>query len=101
MKKINILYAGAHAEICETVVRLLNNNAAWYGVGVTTGAAAIEAFKTGSFDVLLLGSGLSETSEDMLRTFCTAQFPAVKIIQHYGGGSGLLLSEIESALAAG
>jgi hypothetical protein len=47
----------------------------------------------------LLGSGISEEAENKLRKIFTHQNPQIKIIQHFGGGSGLLSNEIEAALA--
>ena len=43
-------------------------------------------------------TGSPEESEEMLRDFFQLQNPACKIVQHYGGGSGLLKNEIISAL---
>ena len=98
MKKINILYIGRHPEILATVVRLLNQNEQWQGVGALTDAEAKELFIHNKFDIVLLGNGIDDTCENNLCSFFRAQDPSIIIIQHYGGGSGLLTGEIAQAL---
>ncbi|KGO91669.1 hypothetical protein [Flavobacterium subsaxonicum] len=100
-KKINILYIGRHAEILETVVRLINKNDSWNGIGVSKDSQAMELFIKHPFDIVLLGCGIDEEDENKLRTFFTLNNPSVKIVQHYGGGSGLLYNEITTALTGG
>lgn len=98
MKKINILYTGRHPEILETVVRLINNNENWAGYGAGSDEETIELFRKTDFDIVLLGCGISKESEASLRQFFAEHNPECKIVQHYGGGSGLLTSEILMAL---
>lgn len=96
--KINILYIGRHAEITEVVIRVINKNEAWHGMGTTQDNEAKALFMAHRFDIVLLGNGISESEELELRSFFTQHGPSVKIVQHYGGGSGLLNSEIWMAL---
>lgn len=98
MKTINILYIGRHPEISATVVRLINNNENWDGIGVMNDEEAMEIFRQKDFSVVLLGSGIQKESEDKLCSFFKKQNPNAVVIQHYGGGSGLLNSEILLAL---
>jgi hypothetical protein len=98
METINILYIGRHLEILATVVRLINANENWNGVGVMNDEEAKEIFLRKDFSLVLLGSGIQEKSESNLCTFFNKQNPNIIIIQHYGGGSGLLKSEILLAL---
>ncbi|MDV6166868.1 hypothetical protein R1T16_00420 [Flavobacterium sp. DG1-102-2] len=98
MKKINILYTGMHPEILETVVRLINNNERWAGYGAGSSELAIKLFKETDFDLVLLGCGIPQECEDSLREAFAAHNPNCRIVQHYGGGSGLLSNEILSAL---
>lgn len=98
METINILYIGRHLEILETVVRLINANKNWNGVGVRNDEEAKEIFLRKDFSVVLLGSGIQEESEAELCIFFKNQNPNISIVQHYGGGSGLLKSEILLAL---
>lgn len=98
MKKINILYIGRHLEISETVVRLINANQEWSGTSALTDEEAIEKFNENDFSIILLGSGIDDENEKNLCAFFRKQKPDIIIIQHYGGGSGLLNNEILIAL---
>ena len=98
MKKIEILVIGRNSAIMETVVRLVNQNDQWNAAGALTDEEAIELFHKYSFDLVLLGSGIEEASENKLRKLFNYQRPGIVIIQHFGGGSGLLSNEIMAAL---
>lgn len=95
---INILYIGRHPEILETVVRLINANEEWFGAGAETDEMAMELFEKINFQIVLLGCGIEAENEEKLRSFFQAQNPNCTVVQHYGGGSGLLKNEILSAL---
>ncbi len=99
MAKIKILAIGQHEEILETLVRLINKNDDWEGQGANGAETAISLFDNEDFDLVLLSSGLSSNEEEKLRKAFTLHKPQIKIIQHFGGGSGLLTNEILSALA--
>lgn len=94
----NILYIGRHPEILGTVVRLINNNEDWFGAGAETDVDAMELFKRIHFHIVLLGCGIEPESEEKLRAFFKNTNPNCVIVQHYGGGSGLLTNEILMAL---
>ncbi|WP_241258581.1 hypothetical protein [Flavobacterium sp. Sr18] len=100
METTNILYIGRHPEILETVIRLINANEIWNGVGVMNDEEAKEIFLKKDFSIVLLGSGIHEESEAELCSFFKNKNPNpnISIVQHYGGGSGLLKSEILLAL---
>ena len=98
MKKIEILVIGRNPAIMETVVRLVNQNKEWNAAGALTDEEAIELFHKYPFDLVLLGSGIEEASEIKLRKLFNYQRPGITIIQHFGGGSGLLSNEIMAAL---
>tara|TARA_R110002126_G_scaffold134742_1_gene278913 strand:- start:88 stop:396 length:309 start_codon:yes stop_codon:yes gene_type:complete len=98
MGNINILYIGRHLEILSTVVRLINANENWSGVGAMNDEEAKVLFQQKSFEIVLLGSGITEESEQYLRLFFKKQNPNATVVQHYGGGSGLLKTEILMAL---
>ncbi|MEP6613823.1 MAG: hypothetical protein ABJA76_18100 [Mucilaginibacter sp.] len=94
-----ILAIGRHAEILETVVRLINNNPEWEGFGANTDDEAVLLFSTQPFKIVLLCGGIEQESEDRLCATFKALNPVIIIVQHYGGGSGLLSAEIYQALA--
>lgn len=98
MENIHILYIGRHLEILATVIRLINANDNWNGVGVMNDEEAKEIFLRKDFSLVLLGSGIQEESETDLCAFFKNKNPNISIVQHYGGGSGLLKSEIVLAL---
>ena len=98
MSKIEILTIGRHPEILQTVVRLINNNPDWNATGALTDAEAIAAFAIQPFKLVLLGGGIEPESEDRLCAHFKAHNPEIGIVQHYGGGSGLLFAEIFQGL---
>lgn len=98
MSTVKILAIGRHEQILQTVVRLINNNPEWEGVGAMTDKDAVQQFDHQVIDIILLCGGIEPESEKNLRAYFTAHRPHVKIVQHYGGGSGLLTAEIYQAL---
>ncbi|UYQ91383.1 hypothetical protein MKQ68_14915 [Chitinophaga horti] len=98
MIRTNILYIGRNPEILETVVRLLNKREEWNGVGVQDDKEAMALFNGTPFDLVLFGPGISADEEAALCEYFVAKRSQVKLVQHYGGGSGLLLSEVMMAL---
>jgi len=98
MSKIQILVIGKEPDILQTVVRLINNNNNWNAIGTGEDETAIELFHQHVYDLVLLGGGIGPESEIKLRKLFTLQNADIKIIQHWGGGSGLLENEIRSAL---
>lgn len=100
MEKTQILVIGRHPEILATVVRLVNNNPDWNATGCLSDEEAIAAFPTQDFKVVLLGGGVDELSEGKLNAFFCSKKPDIKIVQHFGGGSGLLSAEIFEALGS-
>lgn len=96
--KTQILAVGRHPEILQTVVRLVNANPEWECAGAGTNDEAVLAFSTQRYKLVLLGGGIEEESEERLCKAFRAINPDVIIVQHYGGGSGLLTAEIYQAL---
>jgi DNA-binding NarL/FixJ family response regulator len=94
----HILVIGRHPEILATVVRLVNNNPDWQATGCLTDHEAIQHFNTQPCTLILLGGGIPAESEQHLSTYFRSRNPQIKIVQHYGGGSGLLAAEIYEAL---
>lgn len=78
--------------------RLLNARPEWKGICVCTDEEAISILKAQDVDLVLLGNGIGPECEYALRENLNVLKPGVKIVQHYGGGSGLLYGEIMSAL---
>ncbi|WP_200837092.1 response regulator receiver protein [Dyadobacter sp. 3J3] len=97
--KVNILAIGRHEEILETVLRIINKSENWIAQGALTDEKAIALFEEQKFDIVLLSGGIKEECEAELRATFTQKDPEIIIIQHYGGGSGLLSNEIIYALS--
>jgi hypothetical protein len=93
-----ILVIGRNKEILVTLLRSINQNPGWNGRGAMQDEEAIELFHSRDFDFVLLSSGIEEESEKKLRSLFSFQNPDITIIQHYGGGSGLLSNEIKEAI---
>lgn len=98
MNKIEILVICRHEGILQTIVRLINNNPEWNAMGAITDDEAIAQFSAHAFKLTLLGSGIEKESEDKLCAAFKAHNPEIIIVEHYGGGSGLLAAEIYQAL---
>lgn len=94
----HILVLGRHPQILETVLRLIHTQQEWKAIGALSDSEAIEQFRADNFDLVLIGGGVEEESERKLKTEFEKLNPKVKIIRHYGGGSGLLFNEIHEAL---
>ncbi|HWD90630.1 MAG TPA: hypothetical protein VG367_21040 [Mucilaginibacter sp.] len=101
MEKAQILVIGRNEQILATVERLINNNPNWQATACLTDDAAISACGKQRFDLVLLGGGIDEASDIYLRESIHKLHPGIKIIQHFGGGSGLLATEVNMALAEG
>ena len=98
MEKIEILIICRHTEILQTITRLVNNNQNWQGIPAQTDEEAMAIFDTNTIKLVLLGSGIEQQSEINLFTYFKTKNPEIIIVQHYGGGSGLLAAEIYEAL---
>ncbi|MBW4362046.1 hypothetical protein [Flavobacterium taihuense] len=99
MKKLKFLVIGKNEAILEVLVRLLNTEKDWTAEGFMDENQALSVSDFSKFDILLLSCGIEETIEQLIREKAIELNPTLIIIQHYGGGSGLLKNEILSALA--
>jgi DNA-binding NarL/FixJ family response regulator len=95
-QKIKILVVCKHEGILATLVRLIDKEELWIATACENGEIAIDSFKKESFDLVLLGAGIED--EIFLKNQLKSINPNIKIIDHYGGGSGLLQVEIMEAL---
>jgi DNA-binding NtrC family response regulator len=96
--KLNILVVGRHLQIMETILRLIHTQSGWHAVGALADNEAMEKFRETNFDLVLIGGGVEVESELKLKVEFEKLNPRIKIIHHYGGGSGLLFNEINEAL---
>lgn len=83
------------SRIRETVIRLINANEQWNGMGAASVAEAITIYSSQPVNLVLIGGGLSAAEEQELTAAINSAIPVIK---HYGGGSGLLTGEIYQAI---
>jgi hypothetical protein len=93
-----ILVIGRNKEILTTLLRSINQSPDWNGRGAMLDEEAIELFHGRDFDIVILSSDIEEESKKKLRSLFSFQNPDITIIQHYGGGNGLLSNEIKEAI---
>ncbi len=96
--QVTILYIGKDPEITRVMERLLNARPEWKGVAVCEEAEALAFCRAQCPDLVLLGNGIAPDAEKWLRSELKAVKSDLKVVQHYGGGSGLLYGEIQVAL---
>lgn len=96
---VKIVVVCANPDILKVILRLIHANENWEALGCASASEAIDTLLADQFDLLLIGSGLTEAEEDNLVEYVQSNLPDIRIIKHYGGGSGLLSAEIYQALA--
>ncbi len=99
MKNTEILVVCTHKEILKTIVRLINSNPAMNATAAVSHEEALMLFSSGSFDLVLIGAGLTKEEEKDLIDKVESFRAKVPVVSHYGGGSGLLFTEIYQALS--
>ncbi|MCH2044096.1 MAG: hypothetical protein MK212_08125 [Saprospiraceae bacterium] len=96
---IKILVYSKNPATLNIILRLINKEGNWEGEGVTNEVEVFEKCHETPYQILLLGSGISSISEQRVRSMLAIQRPGIRIVQHYGGGSGLLANEIMHTLS--
>jgi DNA-binding NtrC family response regulator len=98
MEKKEILIVCTHDEILKTIVRLVDSNSSLRGIGANTLEQALTLFKSSNFQLVLIGAGLRQEEEEELIQNLNRSSRKVPVVHHFGGGSGLLFTEIFQAL---
>ncbi|MEO0732027.1 MAG: hypothetical protein AAFZ52_04285 [Bacteroidota bacterium] len=96
---LSILSFSTNLEILPVMDRLVNKNPEWEGRRAADLATAIDLVKATDYDFVLLGAGTGAADRTALQAEITAAGKHTRLIDHYGGGSGLLLAEIQEAVA--
>jgi hypothetical protein len=94
MKTFEFLLLGKNEAILTILLRLVNANENWNAVSFNDETEAQEYFLNNKIDIVLLSSGIEDHIEKEFTSFCIKNQPEVEVIEHFGGGSGLLKSEI-------
>ena len=95
MNKIRILAVGTNEKIMQTILRLINQNPLWEGDIALSSASAKNSLQEARYDLILLGSGSDESEIRLILDLYKLRIP---VVLHYGGGSGLLVAEVNQAL---
>ena len=98
MKKIQILLVCCHPEISATIIRLIDKVEEMAGTAVSSPEEAMISFASRSYDLVLIGAGLAPKAESQLEAELKKRQPGIPVVYHFGGGSGLLYTEIRRAL---
>jgi 2-hydroxy-3-keto-5-methylthiopentenyl-1-phosphate phosphatase len=94
MKNLEFLLLGKNEAILAILLRLVNADENWNAVAFNNEKEAQEYFQNHKIDIVLLSSGIEDRIEKEFTSFCIKNQPEVEVIEHFGGGSGLLKSEI-------
>lgn len=94
MKTLQFLVIGKNQEILDTLKRIIENNEGWSAEISSNETMCKDYVKENQVDIVLLSSGLEEEFEKEIKVFCKNLDKEVKVIDHYGGGSGLLKNEV-------
>lgn len=99
MKQLKFLVIGKDQVILDTLKRIIEKNEGWKAILVSDENLSYDAVRSHRPDIVLLSSGLQDTFERDIKAFCHEPDQNIKVIEHYGGGSGLLLSEVEACFS--
>lgn len=93
-KILHFLVIGENQEIIEILKRIIEKNEGWFADIQAESSAIFEIIKNNNYDIVLMSSGLSAEFENKIETYCNNSEKDIRVIMHYGGGSGLLRSEV-------
>ncbi|SIS57983.1 hypothetical protein SAMN05421786_101309 [Chryseobacterium ureilyticum] len=96
MKTLHFLVLGKNQEILDVLKRIIENNEGWTAEIQSDEEQSYRYIKEQKVDIVLLSSGLDDRFEIDIKVFCADFDKDVKVIDHYGGGSGLLKNEVYS-----
>lgn len=96
--QINIAVFGKNKEIVDTLNRVINNNDEWKAFCTCKQEDLKEILNSNPIQIMLYSSGIGKEETVVLEKWIQDNYPSIKQIHHYGGGSGLLLCEINNAL---
>lgn len=95
--QVSALVICRNKEILKTMIRLIDGEYGWYATGAISDEEAMGLFSFSSYNIVLFGSGVDLKSIEVLSKEFQWINPSIKIVTHYGGGSGLLFGEIHEA----
>jgi ribosomal protein L30E len=91
---IQVLIVGKNESIVLLLKRLVNGFEGLQANEAFCEQSALDVVKCGETRLIIISSGLSEETETRIKENALVFNQGIKIITHFGGGSGLLKSEI-------
>lgn len=83
--------------LAELLVRLVNQNEEFKAFGFS--ALNDDLTETiADYDIILIAGGIADEDIELIRRIILNNNLQTKLIEHYGGGSGLLLQELYEAI---
>jgi len=98
MSYTKILIVGTNKPIMETIARLIDQNEKWQATIALNLNDALERCYAKDFSLVLIGAGVNDDQEQVIRLHLSTIGLNIPVVKHYGGGSGLLFAEIYQAL---
>ncbi|MGV0923417.1 hypothetical protein [Empedobacter tilapiae] len=96
--QVQIAVFGKNKEIVDTLDRIINKNENWKAFCTCTQEELKWFVSTNTIQIVLYSSGIGSSEIENVEEWINTYFPKIKQIHHFGGGSGLLQCEIDSAL---
>lgn len=93
MENFRILVLGKNLEILETLERIIKNNG-WEVILSDNSENIIDLIEQNSINLILLSSGNDIDLENSIKNNAYIKSKNIKVLEHFGGGSGLLKCEI-------
>jgi hypothetical protein len=98
MEQVKVLVIGKNIELVQLLVKLTGKFENLLVSGTTEVTDILQVNQENLPHILIISSGLAEQSEKAIDEHIRLLHPNIKIIYHYGGGSGLLKGELQSVL---
>ncbi|MEQ8242679.1 hypothetical protein [Fulvivirga sp.] len=83
--------------LSKLLVRLVNENKEFEAVGFTS-VDEMDMKTIGDYDIALIAGGIENFEIKLVKGIILNNKLKTKLIEHYGGGSGLLLQELYDAI---
>ncbi|WON92188.1 MULTISPECIES: hypothetical protein [unclassified Sphingobacterium] len=96
MRTLSFVVFGKNTDILLTLKRIIESNTSWHAIVQEELGACKSYLRDNPVDVILLSSGLSQQEEKEITDHLSLLNYPIGLIQHYGGGSGLLKNEVYS-----
>ncbi|CAM3870942.1 hypothetical protein [Aquirufa aurantiipilula] len=98
MKIQNVLVVGKNEAIVELLIKLVNKYPELFALGTCKLEDISSICQISPVDILLISSGLSLNQENEVKQLVKQFHPNLKTVEHFGGGSGLLKTELNQVL---